>query len=1061
MNHESHVLDNPFLAAYSTLNEAQKKAVEEIEGPVLVIAGPGTGKTTILAIRICNILQKTQANPDNILCLTFTETGAHNMRQKLRSFMDHQAHNVGIFTFHAFCHQVIKEHPDVFGMGDLDVVSELERQEILDKIISTFKPDNPLFQKGRDFASTPAVLNNLFNTMKKEGWTYESISKSVEEYLEAIKTDEEFIYKINSGENKKGELKQAKYDAEVKKMERLKAGAAEFSVYQDLLTKMGRFDFEDMQQWVLEAFNKEEWLLQSYQERFQYVLVDEYQDTSGIQNELLYKLLDYWPNPNIFVVGDEDQSIYRFQGANMANIKDFYDHYSDSIQIVLLEGNYRSTQAILDCSAALINQNQERLVNYLPDLVKEKKLKASLTNRIASKVKPQIRVYPSGTHENIAIGFEIKTLMDQGLDLDKVAVIYTKNAHGVELSEWFERLDIPYRLSKQIDLMKTPFVSTILDLLTYIDKESQRAFSGRDLLIKILHFDFLDIPPLYLARIAATHAKNYKFKWRNRLFESPNKGQASLFNNNADIERRLRDFGQKIEGWISSLNTLTLKELFENVIYQSGLVDYVMRSPEKITLMEQLNGFFSFLREENKKQADMTLHTFVELVSKIRNQNIAVPLYPIQFKEHAVTLTTTHSAKGLEFEYVYLLHANKNNWEANKGSNKNFSYPDTLTASISKEHKLEDKRRLFYVALTRAKEKLYICTSENDSNRKLNDISQFVDEIASSGVETKKMEVPAAQLEFYMLSGFRVKSTRPDSALKDKPIIQLPEKEYLKHLLSSYTMSVTHLNNFLRCPLSFYYNSLLRMPAAKNDAMSFGSAMHQTMEWLFVVMKRNPEKAFPSLEEMLSHFEYEMSRLREDFRIDLFQRRHDYGVKVLTQLYHDRIDHWFKDVDLEKTVNTEWNNIRIKGVIDKIEYRPDHILLIDYKTGKWKKEKFYRPGEYRAKDPEDRVKKYGADYWRQAAFYALLMQQYRPVYHAKDISFEFLEPDDQGNFKSEELHIGQNDIDTVKKQINMVYQKIQNLEFEKGCGDEHCDWCNLVKNKYSTFPAQNSGVEEV
>ncbi len=1060
MNHQSHVLENKFLEAYSILNKAQRKAVEEVEGPVLVIAGPGTGKTTILAIRICNILQKTQANPENILCLTYTDIGAYNMRQKLRNFMDHQAHNVGIFTFHAFCQQVIKEHPDVFGIGDLDVVSELERQEILENIINGFKPGHPLFQKGKIYPGMPGRLKELFSTMKKEDWTYEFICQSIDDYLENMKTDERYLYKVNRKGIKKGDLKQADYDKLLKQMKELRAGAAEYKNYQQQLTAMGRYDFDDMQLWVLDAFEKEEWLLQSYQERYQYVLVDEYQDTSGIQNKLLYKLLDFWPNPNVFVVGDEDQSIYRFQGANMVNIKDFYTHYADSLQIIMLEKNYRSTQAVLDCSATLINQNQERLLNFLPNLSAEKSLKAALADRISSRIKPEIREYPSSIHENISIGFDIKALMDKGVDLDNIAVIYAKNSFGVELAEWFERLGIPYRLSTQIDLIKTPFVDTIIKLLTYIDKEAQKAYSGEDLLIKILHFDFLGIPPLYLAKIAAENAKNWKFKWRNRLFDAPNKGQASLFNNHADIEKKLQSFGRKIEDWLSSLNTLTLKELFENVIYQSGLVDYVMHSPEKITLMEQLNGIFAFLRTENKKKPDMTLHGFVELISKMKELNIAAPLSPVQFKEHAVTLTTAHSAKGLEFEYVYMLHSNKGNWESSRGSNKSFTYPKTLVSGLSAENKLEERRRLFYVGITRAEEKLYICTARKNEKLKPIEISQFVDELADAGIKTKQISASKHQIEYYTLHGFRTKTTRPEAGQQDSPPIQLLEKEYLQHILLRYKMSVTHLNNYLRCPLSFYYNTLLRMPSAKNDAMSFGTAIHETLEWLFVEMKKNHEKVFPSLEELLNRYNFELEKLREDFRACIFQRRLDYGREVLTKLYAAKQEEWFKDVEIEKNFTTDWNSIRITGKLDKIEHRPDGILLIDYKTGKWEKKKFYRPGESKSKNEEDKVKKYGSDYWRQAAFYVLLLQQAKPVYQAKDVVFEFVEPDDNGQFKSERIHIGQNDLDTLKQQMLMVNQKIHNLEFEEGCGEENCDWCNLIKNKYTNFPALTSKIEE-
>ena len=372
-----------FEEEYSKLNEKQRIAVDTIEGPVMVIAGPGTGKTQILASRIGKILLETDAQPENILCLTYTDAGAMAMRKRLLQFIGPDAYKVNLYTFHAFCNDVIQENLSLFEKTALDPVSDLEKIELFKELIDSFPKNHPLKRYRGDVYFEINNLQSLFSNMKKEGWTPEFINKKIDEYLTSLPTRDEFIYKRKYKEYNAGDLKKDKIEEEKERMEKLRAAVDEFDRFQQLMRKKNRYDFDDMINWVIKAFEENKNLLAGYQEKFQYILVDEYQDTSGTQNKLVELLISYWDKPNVFVVGDDDQSIYRFQGANVENMIDFVGNYKDDLLTVVLTNNYRSTQPILDVSKTLINRNEERLVKKIEGLSKDLQIgRASCRERV-------------------------------------------------------------------------------------------------------------------------------------------------------------------------------------------------------------------------------------------------------------------------------------------------------------------------------------------------------------------------------------------------------------------------------------------------------------------------------------------------------------------------------------------------------------------------------------------------------------------------------------------------------------------------------------------------------
>src|SRR6476469_5604960 len=263
-----------FEQEYGRLNEHQRRAVDQIEGPVMVIAGPGTGKTQILSARIGKILlSDAQVEPSNILCLTYTDAGVVAMRRRLTQFIGPDAYRVSIYTFHAFCNDVIQENLPLFEKTSLDPISDLERIELMKELIDGFGKDHPLKRYRGDVYFEITGLLWLFEQMKREGWTTDFICKKVDEYIKDLPQREEFVCKRASQGYKKGDIRWDKIEEIKEKMEKLRAACKEFNRFQQMMRARNRYDFNDMINWVIEAFEQNKNLLSNYQEQFQYILV--------------------------------------------------------------------------------------------------------------------------------------------------------------------------------------------------------------------------------------------------------------------------------------------------------------------------------------------------------------------------------------------------------------------------------------------------------------------------------------------------------------------------------------------------------------------------------------------------------------------------------------------------------------------------------------------------------------------------------------------------------------------------------------------------------------------
>jgi DNA helicase II / ATP-dependent DNA helicase PcrA len=1040
-----------FLTELEKLNPAQRQAVETIEGPVLVIAGPGTGKTQVLAARIGYILLNSDARPENILCLTYTEAGALAMRNRLTSFIGPDAYRVKIETFHSFCNEVIQENPDYFGYRGLQPVSDLEKIEILRELVDSFDAKHPLKRWTGDVYYETTRLDRLFQLMKMEDWGVELIEEKIKKYIDDLPFRDEFIYKrANSKRNiQVGDLKTDKIDEQKKRMEQLIAAAHEFENYQQLLKKRQRYDFADMILWVLQAFKQHADLLYSYQERFLYFLIDEFQDTSGSQNELLAQLTDFWDTPNVFAVGDDDQAIYRFQGANVKNIEDFALKYADALKVIVLTENYRSVPNVLTAAHSLIEYNRERLINHHGFQYLQKQLTASHPALKTLENKPVIRSYANTYHEIVDIAHRLEDFKNNGQDLKEIAIIYRNHRQCAELVKYLEVKQVPYYIKKKINLLNEPLIYKLITILRYIAHEQQTPHSGEYLLFEIMHFDFFGIAPIEAAKLSlAVSKQNYKERstsFREELLNpaASQKKAPTLFDQHFG-NTGMKRLGEDIDYWLTQADNLTLPQLLEKMINNSGILATVMKSPDKFVQLEMLKAFFDFAEEEFNRKPTMHVDELINTLDLMYDNNIELAFTRTSGRTDGVNLITAHSSKGLEFEHVFLLGCNSNIWDKG-GRSYTYTLPDTIVSdTINKDSdtETEEARRLFFVALTRAKKQLYISYSLKNPAEKDLERSRFVAEIEHLP-EIEKQNITLKDEE---LANFIATILQP----AEEPEITLIDKQYLDELLKNYSLSVTHLNNYLKCPVAFYFTNILRVPAPQNEYMAFGSAVHLTLEEMFRQMGASTSKKWPTKEDMLGFFRKYMGILQHSFIPEQYKRRLEYGLEILPPYYDKYINSWNKIVTVERVFrNILVEGVPLNGKMDKIEFDGKKATVVDYKTGNPAnaKAKLKPPVPQAIPDMASFEDVYGGDYWRQAMFYKLLMDfDGSRDWEMHFAEFDFIEPDKKTKeYVKEIVDVTSNNIDIIKQQIKHAYSGIKNHQFSKGCSKEDCEWCNFIK----------------
>ncbi len=1029
-----------FATFLQALNPEQRRAVDTIEGPVMVVAGPGTGKTHLMAARVGKILMETDTPPQSILCLTFTDAAVSALRARLLQMIGPEAYRVTIATFHSFCHRIIQDNPDYFGFAELSAITDLERIEIIRQLLASLSPDHPLRHGYKDPFFYEKHLSNLFTLMKRENWTPGWVRRCADRFIKGLANNPDFIYQRNTATARKGDLKKAQIEAATDRMERLKAAVDLYPEYLHALERARRYEFEDMILWVLRAFEKNEALLRTYQERYLYVQVDEFQDTNGAQYDLLKQMLDYWQTPNVLIVGDDDQSIYEFQGARLEHLRDFQKRYEQGLTTVVLRRNYRSAQNILDTAANLIRYNTLRATdsNGLPF---DKHL-------IAQSALPGVVVihrYDTSMAEISDVADHIEAFIQQGVAPQEIAVIYAQHRQADALQTLLARRQIPHQAKRPTDVLSLPIIEQLCNLLYYLADEAESPHHGQHRLFRLLHAPFWQLHPADLVNVAVAlrlqGESGNPLPWRTMLTSAEYVQKLSLRRPEA-----FEHLAANLDHWIAAVYREPLPQLLEQLYTQTGLLAWAANQADKWTTLQALKTFLDFATAETLRRQERSatmveesvpLRHFLQLLESMRANRLPLPLQqPIQAGP-AVQLLTAHAAKGLEFEYVFLIDCVEDFWEKKSGKGRqNFAFPPDLQPSAEADLE-EAQRRLFYVAITRAKRALYISYAQRADDGKPRIASRFIAE--TKALVTDREMKAQSQLE----------NLKKLLQQQSSPSLRLPEDNAWEQILANFQMSITALNRYLRCPRAFYIEDFLKIPAATSEAAAFGLAMHRTLQ-RFAAQEEEEHKR-RSYEALQLLFKAEMERWRSHFKPAHFQQRLSMGLQVLQALWEDHWPTWPRRVVTERRIDrVRLGDLPLTGVIDRIEWLGNGtIRLVDFKTE--------MPDLSKAAPPSE-AQPYGGEYWRQMAFYCLLLENSRSFAEpVRETVIQWLHFDRQKKLPRVSISLTRQDLLFTENLIAEVWHRIQQKDFNPGCQQSDCPWCKLYEHQpisISHFPRE-------
>ncbi len=1067
-----------FEKRFKKLNKEQKKAVNSIEGPVLVVAGPGSGKTEILSLRAVNILKETDVFPRNILCLTFTDSAAVNMRERLKSMIGEDAYKVAVHTFHSFGESIKNRHPEVFHKGAVfNSIDDLAQMSLVDEILDGLEYDNPLkvTHSGQGYIFSKPVIRGV-QYLKKAGITPDEFFKILEHNEEVIEelnslVDDVFSNRVskkifdkvadllkkikdlnmrdfpvdhmssldkalenslgralgksveedrtsylsewkkeNTYKNKEGKrlLKAEKY------LEKMEALAEVYEEYQDKMYERGYYDFDDMILDVIQAIERNDELRYELQEQFLYIMVDEFQDTNDAQMRLIYLLTGAEVNekrPNIMVVGDDDQAIFKFQGAKISNIFRFKDRYRDP-EIVTLTKNYRSHQSILDIARGIILQGDERLENVVEDINKELEAKKDKGGEVVAKH------FSTRSHEYYWLAEEINRLISEGKSPEEIAVISRNHKYLKEVVSYLNQFEIPINYEKQRDILEDPHIKQLIKIARFVDSLIDPDKEDADYLLpEILSYPFWGVDKELVWKISR-EAYNSRRDWLSCMKESDNSKirkvadflvDLSVYAKHQRLEKILDKMIGNEEKSKDSFISPFKEYYFSNKNFEENPTKYII-------FLSGLRTFIHSLREY-KKGEEIGLSDLIDFVEIHKDNNKSLTDNSVFVNSHdAVRLLSVHKAKGMEFDTVFVISCQDKIW-ARKGWGSKLPFPKNLPIKPAGDNR-DDQLRLFYVALTRAANNLYLTSYEfDDSGDKVSRLEflEGLEEKEETDLSKEVIKVSEVDKEKEILSSW------DDFDLSS---LSGGEEALLENILKDYKLNATHLNKFLNVvdggPKKFFEENLLRFPQPKTPSLSYGTSMHRTVHKVYTFLKNKGE--LPSVSKVLGWFEdfLSMERLDEN-NFDNYLNR---GKDALSIFYKKRKDEFKKDHFSEFNFwdqGVVFDEVPLSGKVDKIVLDDEEAFVVDFKTGS-------AVDNWKGKGKYEKIKLW--KYKNQLIFYKILLENSRDFedYIVKQGELEFLEPVDNEVINLS-LRIEKEDVERVKELIAKVYKMIVSLDF--------------------------------
>lgn len=1046
---------------FKKLNDAQKEAVESIDGPVLVIAGPGTGKTQLLSMRVANIMKVSDADASNILCLTFTNKAATNMRDRLLRLVGPESNRVTVKTFHGFAAELMNNNPDYFWNGArLSTAPDAVQLEIVQSILAKLPLSNPLsirfagqytatddvlkaLRLAKEAGLTPGKLKAILEanvayldliesqmvevlsptlSVKKLGSIREAVSNLPEQGIDlsitpllslrtiiiesldfAIKQDE------GSGKTKhvgKWKSRWVQTHAGEKGLfdERRRNGwwlafCSVYEKYRETLHTRGYYDYSDMLLEVIVQLEQSVDLRADVQERYQYVLIDEFQDSNAAQLRLAHLVADHHTSegaPNIMAVGDDDQSIFGFNGAELNNML-FFDRTYEEPKRIVLQNNYRSSQAILNTAEKIIVQADDRLVNRVADISKT----LIACNGPSQPGTIQHLVYKTQEHQYSEVARLISSIYKA--NDDTIAVMARGHESLRQLSAILLSLNVPISYEQQTNILDHPVIKQVIILceLIYAINDGDKYLANQKIAELIKH-PMWQFKSKELWQFATDQYASRKSDWLTMLQTS-------------DLTH-----AKQLANWLHWLaRESTYQPLYIIIEYLLGLITgQHMTSPvrehylakHKITndylqglsavrlLRELVTEFSSTGTTEGANVADFV--AFIR-INQQNNRGITDES-PFVMGGRTVELYTVHKAKGLEFDQVFIIDTVEDNWKPRVAGRKP---PANLPLQPPGEND-DDYIRLLYVAATRAKHSLFVTSYQLDSNGHDVLAAPFIREAIPETIVSHGSDVPLIEVLEENLRWPRLDS-------KD-------EKALLQHRLINYNLSATHLLTFLDVanngPEIFLEKHLLCLPEAKTPLQGFGIAMHSALQ---LAQKLANQNDF-SLDNILKEYERAL-RFEHLLQID-YEKYLLHGRETLRKLFETQgynlpkgslAEQQFRDIQAGKAV--------LSGAIDRIDKNGNSFNIVDYKTG--------QPlTSFVTRDQTKAIKAWRHRY--QLIFYALLCRQHPAYAGAEDIDCQvvYLEAETNKdlvrNYKPSD-----DEITRVYRLTQTVWQKIISLDF--------------------------------
>ncbi len=1017
-------------------NTEQAQCIQTLNGAVMVLAGPGTGKTFTIIQRIKYMLEQ-GIMPESILCLTYSEAAANEMKARLVKEIGTIASAVTIHTYHAFCNEIIRQNPMEFELLDgVGLVDDITKQSLMRKAIDETKPQHYKTKWGDSYYYIPELLRAV-DEIKKNQVTKEDYFNTLanhpqwggkmKELEEEYKTREEkgklvktFLNTLESHKKKLGKAQEA------------------WGIYEkyDTLLKMNNFiDFNDMINMVLENFDTNAEFLRRVSAKFQYFLVDEYQDTNYAQNKIVFKLAEGAGCENIFVVGDDDQIIYEFQGAKTDTLAKFLALYP-STKVICLNENNRSTQNILDFSYDVIAQDETRL-EFNPQFAHYNINKRLKSMRNEKNCPLQLHGFADLKQENNFIAEEIEKLAKTTTDLSQIAILTRENGELNTFVELLSAKNIPFQIktSKSIFALKPSLL--IYFYLKTLENHELWADKLFGLLIsKPFNFELADYNFL-LEQNRLNHLDFIANIRENLDHDWANKEKVQNFLTTFDS---LKDFKA----------TETLKNLIVSVINRTGILNYFTESE-----INRVENILAIKRIVDEAQAFMGLHEsatlgdFIAHLDTAFESGIPITIDKDEYVQNAVQLVTLHSAKGREFEHVFMPNLIAKKWEGKRVINsaalpieKSSSPPPAChahacqpVAALSQIDELdEDARRkseqlrLLFVGITRAKVNLTLSFSNTIDGKPQELTSLLSRVIQNSGqIETFTHELSHDDYSFEILKSLTQNGFDYKSAFKSE----------LEARIKDFVLSPSALNTYLACPRNFLYSNILRIPAYDDnwDKANYGNAVHKTLE--IAVQKAKENSTYPSCSEINEIFKRNLAtqKFTDAKKRQEFAQR---GEKGLTEFYPN-----FVQTSPDRIFATEYNlnfvpveNRFIKGFVDRIETNADGTYsMYDYKTGSAKrKTQIVDGGDYEK-------------YLNQLRFYKFAFETQNASAKVSQTGLIFVEE------PTESVYLQLTDADNaiIKEKILETYNNIHALNFEpnnenqKFCKDcKYCQLCQLT-----------------